>query len=187
MKAVTANERGQSTIEFMLTITLMMGFILFFMQLAFVFGFASYAHYATFMAARALLSAGPDGADAQSRARDVIVATLKQGDNQSGADRFSFIAQGSGTGDPLGFQDQPPTQYVPGDRTSSWMQGVRYRFRSRLFLIPLGGNAAGSGSSANSVTLNAESWLGQEPGTQECLTYLKKVGTGTGVYFDNGC
>jgi hypothetical protein len=180
----TNKEEGQSTTEFALTLILLMSFVFFFMQISLIFGFGNYAHYATFMSARAYLSAGATPEDQIDRAKNVIVRTLKRSSTTSGIDRFPAIAMGTGGGDPQGFNTNSP-EYVPGDRNLSWLQGVRYTFRSKLFLIPLGGSSAssGSGSSVNQVTLTSESWLLREPSDEDCQTQLGKV---SGIY-DNGC
>ena len=39
---------------------LLMAFLLFYVQLSLLMGYGNYIHYATFMAARAYLSPGPD-------------------------------------------------------------------------------------------------------------------------------
>jgi hypothetical protein len=177
-------EEGQSTTEFALTLILLMAFVFFFMQLALIFGFGNFAHYATFMSARAYLSAGPNRDDQIDRAKNVIVQTLKRSATTAGIDRFPAIAMGTGGGDPQGFNVDSP-EYVAGSKDLSWLQGVRYTFRSKLFLIPLGGKSASSasGNSANQVTLTSESWLLREPTEDECQTQLGKV---SGIY-DNGC
>ena len=176
-------EEGQSTTEFALTLILLMGFVFFFMQISLIFGFGNYAHYATFMSARAYLSAGANRDDQIDRAKTVIVRTLKKSVVSTGADRFPSIAMGTGGGDPQGFNVDSP-EYVPGDRNLSWLQGVRYTFRSKLFLIPLGGKSkSAAGNSVNQVTLTSESWLLREPTEDECQTQLGKV---SGIY-DNGC
>jgi hypothetical protein len=163
------NRKGQSTVEFALTLILLMAVIFF--------------HYATFMSARAYLSAGPDQSDQMNRAKLVIEKTLKQSEILANRDRFPGIAQGvGGSGDPAGFDAGPPAEFVAGQRSSSWMQGVRYTFKSRLFLIPMGGSSA-NGGSANSLTLTSESWLGRETDEDECQTQMGKV---QGIY-DNGC
>lgn len=180
-------EEGQSTVEFALTLIFLLSFVFFFLQLALIFGFGNYVHYATFMSARAYLSAGATSDDAQNRAQNVIVATLKRSATQAGIDRFPAIAQGyqaQGTESqgPTGFAINDP-HYQPGDYNSSWLQGVRYTFRSRLFLVPMGfGGVAGSGST-NSVTLTSESWLGHETSDEDCASQLGQV---KGIY-DNGC
>jgi len=184
----TKKEEGQSTIEFALTLIFLMAFVFFFIQLALIFGFGNYAHYATFMSARAYLSAGASSDDAQTRAQNVITRTLKRSMTQSGIDRFPSIAkgyqsQGTESQGPTGFGINDPN-YQPGDYNSSWLQGVRYTFRSRLFLIPMGGLGGSAGSSStNSVTLTSESWLGHETSDEDCAGQLGKV---KGIY-DNGC
>jgi hypothetical protein len=170
-------EEGQATVEFALVMLLMLGFILFYIQLSFIFAFGNFTHYATFMSARAFLSAGPDIQDQMERAQAVIKRTVKTGSG----DRFPSIAKGSGGGDPEGFE----TISTRGDRDSSWMNGVRYTFKSRLFLLPMGkdGGAKGGKKSVNEVTLTSESWLGREPTHDECKTEMGKYPG----YWDNGC
>jgi hypothetical protein len=185
---VDLENSGQATVEFVLTFILFFAFVLFFFQLSLVFAFGNFAHYATFMAARAYLSAGVDNQDQQTRARDVIVALLKKSAGASGVDKFPSIARGTGGGDPGGFEVTPPSQYDPLDPGLSWMQGVRYTFKSNLFIIPLAGfgRNASSGAnnrSVNSVTLTSESWLGKDPSEADC-----KADMGKGSWFwDNGC
>ena len=102
-----------------------------------------------------------------------------------------MIAQGVG-GDPAGMAlDSSGTQNFQPIRTLSWLQGVRYTFRSRLFLLPFGGSGAPSsgnanvqgGSSVNSLTLTSESFLGREPADGDCQEQMAKW---NGIY-DNGC
>mgnify|MGYP000331888638 CR=1 FL=1 len=178
-------EKGQSTLEFALTMILLLAFMLFYFQLTMVFAFGNYVHYATFMSARAYLSAGSDISDQRTRARDVIVQMLKRSAGQAGVDKFPSLAKGSGGGDPGGFQVDPPSQYSPTDSTLSWMQGVRYTFRSKLFVLPMAGSGkagASSGDTQNAVTLTSESWLGRDPSDDECRSDMGKKGI-----LDNGC
>lgn len=182
-----AGESGQSTIEFALMLILQMGFIFFFIQLSLIFSFGNYAHYVTYIAARAYLASGPDPADQEERARAYAEKMLKR--PGGGRDRFAFIAKGVGD-DPSGLQIGKHEGFFDAkDRRFSWLQGVRYTFRSRLFLVPLGGSSrqpapralnGGAQGPANSVTLTSESWLGREPSVDECRREM------TGVY-DNGC
>lgn len=182
--SISAGEKGQSTIEFALVLFLLMSFLLFYVQLALMMGYGNYAHYATFMAARAYLSAGPDHNDQTQRAQTVIVRMVKKGPGQEGVDRFPSIAKATGDGDPTGIQIAEPDNFSATDRNLSWLQGVRYSFKSRLFLIPLGtGSGAAASVSNSSVTLKSESWLGREPSYLDCQTDMKaKLGI-----FDNGC
>lgn len=183
------NNSGQSTVEFVLTFILFFAFFIFYFQLSMSMAFGNYAHYATFMSARAYLASGPDLQDQKDRAREVLVRMVKKSVGQSGVDRFPSIAKGFGPGDPPGFLVDPPPQYVDGDKSLSWMQGVRYAFKSKLFMIPLAGSGkanASSGSaqdSFNSVTLTSESWLGREPADNECRQDMGN----NGWLFDNGC
>lgn len=187
------SEQGQATVEFALMMTLLLGFTFFFFQLSLVFAWGNYVHYATFMSARAYLSAGPTRQDQIDRAKTVASRTLKRGAGMSDVDRFPSIAKGVGAGELTGLQINPPSQFNPSDRAYSWMEGVRYAFRSRLFLIPFAGSssdnaapqrqlAGGQAASANAVELTAESWLGREPAHDECVAEMEKKGI-----WDNGC
>lgn len=173
-----SNQSGQATVEFALTLLLLMAFILFYLQLSLMFAWGNFVHYATFMSARAYLSAGPSLSDQQERARNVIVRMLKR-KGSSGTDRIPFIAKGEGGTDVAGFLVDPPSEFNPTDRNSSWMQGVRYTFKSRVFLLPLAGKIDGS---VNSVTLTSESWLGREPTYEDCAVFMDNLGI-----TDNGC
>jgi hypothetical protein len=183
------NESGQSTVEFALTLILLLAFMLFYFQLSLVLSFGSYVQYATFMSARAYLSAGPSREDQATRARDVIVQMLKKSAGQSGMDKFPAIAKGFGQGDPAGFNVDPPSQYNPTVRDFSWMQGVRYTFKSKLFMLPLAGSGSAgrqekaSMSALNGLVLTSESWLGREPPDDECRNDMGK----NAWFFDNGC
>ena len=174
------NEWGQSTVEFALTLILLLAFVLFFFQLSLVFAWGNYVHYATFMSARAYLSSGLDESDQRDRARAVIVQMLKRSAGMSGIDKFPTIAKGVGGSDVPGFEVDSPAQYKPHDRSYSWMQGVRYTFKSKLFMIPFAGSKRGS---LNSVTLTSESWLGREATSQECQQDMGRQNW----IFDNGC
>jgi hypothetical protein len=176
-----ANQSGQSTIEMALTLVLLMAIILFFLQLTLIFGYGNYIHYATFMSARAYLSGGPDRDDQAQRAKDVLYHMLAKGGQAGAPDRWGFIGQGTGGTDPVGADigDSQNPAFSPTDRNFSWLQGVRYTFKSRLFLLPLG--RANAASSANMLTLVSESWLGREPTYTECTSAL------AGGDYDNGC
>lgn len=175
-------EEGQSTVEFALTLMLLMAFVFFFMQLSLIFGIGNYVHYATFMSARAYLSAGPNQDDQTTRAKNVIISTLKAGQTLENRDRFP-VAQATGGSSGLPGLDIDPPPFQMGNRSLSWLQGVRYTFKSRLFLLPLTGAGGATNTSPNSVQLSSESWLGREPSDSECQ---KQLGPMNGIY-DNGC
>ncbi len=106
-------QAGQSTFEFALVLFLLMAFLLFYVQLALMMGYGNYAHYATFMAARAYLSAGPNKGDQTSRAHNVIVRMVKKGQGQEGVDRFPSIAKADRRGGSQGGPDRRAGQFQP--------------------------------------------------------------------------
>src|SRR4051794_23440686 len=83
-----SNTAGQATIEFALTMILLLAFILFYFEITMIFAYGSFAHYATFMSARAYLSGSADSEDQVARAKSVIVRLVKRGEGQSGSDRM---------------------------------------------------------------------------------------------------
>ena len=173
-------ESGQSTVEFALTLLLIVIFFLTFTQISLLFGFGNYVHYATFMSARAKLSAGGAPDDQATRAQAVLTSMIKTSNGPGGKDRWGSIGQGIGgsSGDVKGADLGDGAQYAVGDPALSWMQGVRYTFKGKVFLVPFGGDA-----SSSTVTLTSESWLGQEDSYQKCSEAL----TANGAAFDNGC
>jgi hypothetical protein len=177
---IIVDKKGQSTIEFALSMILFISFLFFFFQLSMFFGFANYTHYAVYMSARAFLSAGADKNDQQARATAVIVSLLKKTASEPGIDKFPSFAKGVGEGLPIGLEIISNTS----SRNSGldWMNGVRYTFQGKLFIIPLSGLGKNA-STNNFVTLTAESFLGRDPPYDECQTDLGII---NGI-FDNGC
>jgi hypothetical protein len=169
---MSETESGQATLEFFLTLMLFLAVTFFFAQTSLVFGWANYIQYATFMSARAYQSGGPDEADQRARAERVLNRMLKR---QGGsADRIPALAKGVST--EIGGWDG---EFRPGVRASSWAEGVRYKFRSRVFVIPLPGFDG-------RVELTSESWLGREPSSAECKAYMEDGHPRPWIY-DNGC
>lgn len=174
------SESGQSTVEFALTMILISGFMFLFFQLSLLMGFGSYIQYATFMAARAYLAAGPTADDQQERARTVIEQMLRSG----GQDRLPTIAKGdgaSGGGIPGLSFDAP--QFNAKDRNFSWLQGIRYDFKGRVLLMPIGTGSATKPGAA-SLSLTSESYLGRETSAEACRAEMQNRGGGI---YDNGC
>lgn len=166
-------QSGQSTLEFILTIGLLMAFSLFFIQLSLVFGWGNYVHYATFMSARAYLSA-TETADQQAEAAKSVLTRMVRKNSQ---DRLPSVAKGEGAGDFPGFSLNHD-RFAPQDRNLSWLEGVRYKFKSRLFMIPLPGSPRGG--TGNTLSLTSESWLLRDPSDSECRAAMKGL-------IDNGC
>jgi hypothetical protein len=161
---------------------LLLVFVFFFLQFAMVSAIGNYIQYASFMGARAYLAAGRTETDQQQRAKDTMIRMLKRSTGQAGIDRWGTLVEGTG-GEPggvlIGKGDQAASRDAL-DPTFSWQEGVRYRFRSKLFLGWLGGD-----SSISLLELVSESWLGREPNYDECLEDIRgRVGQ---VVIDNGC
>lgn len=177
-------ESGQSLVEFALSIFLVFGLLFFFIQLALVLSWGNYVQYATFMSARAYLSGGPNKTDQTDRAMDVLRRMVKRG-AISNNDRFPMIAQGfEGDDDTVkGASVGGGSQFDPGDYDLSWMQGVRYTFRSRLFVLPIGRPGARPDASTGQAVLTSESWLGRDPTYQDCLSVMRQLKG----QIDNGC
>lgn len=191
MKARDASQLGQSTVEFVLTLILFVGFLFFFMRLSYFLAYGNLVQYATFLAARSYQAAGPDPDDQVQRARLVVIRLLKKSEGETGTERFPTIAQGVGAGDVAGAVIGPGTGYNPTDDANSWLQGVRYTFRSRLFVSLLGSSPqstapAPQGEVPGSVSLTSESWLGREPTESECQAEMGGLNGARGV-LDNGC
>lgn len=170
------NERGQSTIEFALTVVLFISFILFFYQLSHIFAVGSYIQYATFMSARAFQSGGKNPADQTERAEKTFQAMMKR----NSKDRFKYAVTGAGGGNLAGLSVGQGAQFDSANPAYSWMEGVRYTFRGKLFLMPLFGRGADQGAA---VELTSESWLGREVTYDECVESI----TSMGGLSDNGC
>ncbi|MBC7691386.1 MAG: pilus assembly protein [Methylotenera sp.] len=177
----SGHDSGQATLEFALALSFFMAIMLFYIQLSMSFAWGNYVHYATFMSARAYLAAGTDEEDQQERAKSVLVQMVKKGVGREGADRFASIAKGVEGGSPVGAKIGAGSQFSPTDRNLSWLQGVRYKFRGKLFMIPFAGSAK-AGKEVNYLTLTSESWLGREPTTSECTRDMGQMGI-----TDNGC
>jgi hypothetical protein len=180
---IKKSESGQSTVEFALTMILVSSFIFLFFQISMVMGVSSYVQYATFMAARAYLAAGPSADDQRTRARTVIQQMLKSSGNAT-QDRLSSIIKGEGGNDGtvpgLSFDAD---QFKATDRNYSWMRGIRYSFKGRVFLMPIGKGGT-SQKNLPTLSLTSETFLGKEPSTQECQAEMKNRGDGI---LDNGC
>ncbi len=177
-------ESGQSLVEFALSMFLVFGLLFFFIQLSLVLSWGNYVQYATFMSARAYLSGGVSPTDQRQRAQDVLTRMVKRG-VVSNDDRFPMIAQGyQGDDDTVrGSSIGGGPTFDPGNYDLSWMQGVRYTFRSRLFVLPIGRPGATPDASKGQAILTSESWLGRDPTYQECMATMGQLKG----QIDNGC
>jgi hypothetical protein len=181
--------KGQSLVEFMLTCIAFFTFLFMVVQVFIGFGVANYFQYATFMAARALLP-GRGNPQAQiSTAKSVLSYMVKRGE----VDRFPSFAKGSGGGTPEGFitVGASPRVSLGADksRDNSWEQGAAYRFKLKLYMMPMV-RGAKSGSK-NALEIQSETWLGRDPSENECRDQLARRKQGIGSQrewsIDNGC
>jgi hypothetical protein len=157
---------------------LLLSFSFFFIQVCLILAWGNYTHYATFMAARAYLSGGGDEDGQTERARMVLERMLKR----NGRDRLPNVARGVG-GSSLAGAEIGPGPGFGADRASSWAEGVRYTFRSRLFVIPPGLPGERLSDDRNSVSFTSESFLLREPTYGECVEEM----TSREGLVDNGC
>ena len=171
-------ERGQSTIEFLLTFVFVLAFIFTTLKLSFIYTNGYLVHYATFMASRAYMvvdtnSNQPEGSDASAkrRAREVFR-------------RFPLKKFIGGYDQNLQFND-PDSGGQNFDR--NLYVGVYTDFVHRLGLSPLVGGQ-------KEVRFRSESFLGREPTRAECVERIceamKLVGGNCenhSTVFDNGC
>lgn len=183
----SSDESGQSTIEFALSLIFIMGFTMFYLKLSLVLAYGNFVQYASFMAARAYLSSGPDQADQVARAKDTIVQLLKKSEGQTGIERFPFAAdavRGAGNIEGVpGVLIGAGEFFGAGDPAKSWQQGVRYTFKGKLpFLLGNQQAAPRTSEGQPGLELKSESWLGREPSYVECEDDLGRMGI-----FDNGC
>ena len=146
------NQRGQSTIEFIMTFTVAIGFIFLFMQMAFNYTNGYLIHHATFMASRAFLTA-------DSEQRDSRVG-------EDNADKFTrkiflhympdFLKPDKNKFHVNGVMDMDRRAFV----------GVYYDFTQIFSLSFIGGK--------DEMYFRSESFLGREPTRGETISQICK-------------
>lgn len=173
---------GQGLIEFILTLFAFFTIAFMYVQISLGFGAANYFQYATFMGARAYLSGAKD-ADSQ---RGNAIAVMEKMTQPNGKERFPNIAKSSDNGnEPKGVTIGGPAHGVaPGTaeaRTKNWEQGVTYKFKMRMYMIPI--VKAPTNGKGSELELESQSWLGRDPTFVECQKYMISKHGDT----DNGC
>ncbi len=143
--------------------------------MCFVMAYGSYVQYATFMSARAYLSAGPTQEDQYNRASEVLSQMLRG----RGGDRFKMFGAGEGGGTEIpGASIGNHGDYIANKREFGWLEGVTYHFKSKLLPIRLNREMR-----QETIELQSESWLGREPSYGECADAMGQKNW----KFDNGC
>lgn len=174
---VSKNEKGQSTVEFILTFAFGVSLILVIFNSALNYATGFLVHYATFMSSRVYLTAdahiggigsvGPSLSDASERARQAY----------NNYNLNIFIPQGQ-------FQINPA-----GNTTSDEYPTVGAYTKFELSIDMLGRLAG-----AQKLEMVSESFLGKEPTRAECATRTCRAVTGGEscegldiTLYDNGC
>lgn len=101
-----ADEGGQVIVEFILVFAMLFTMIFLFVLMSWGIAFGHFAHYSTFMAARAYLSGGITQADQVDAAGGVLGETVKA----NGQDLFPFMAKSRNGTD----RDATGSEPVPG-------------------------------------------------------------------------
>lgn len=203
-------EAGQVIVEFVIVFSMIMTLIFLFVQMSWGIAWGHYAHYATFMAARAYLSGGSTQGDQVEAAGAVLRQTLKAG----GKDPFPFLAPSRAGGD----RDTTGTEPVPGamvgthpeaigkerSRLYSWAEGVQYNFNIKLFLLPISKMVADNGHGETikpgkgdergkaiewkgMIPFTSDAFLGRDISVDECFNEMSRLSTNTGINRgDNG-
>lgn len=204
-KKIRKSESGQAIIEFLIVSTLIITLMFVFIQVAWAIAFGHYAHYATFMASRSMLSGAVSQTDQLDAAEEVLRTTLK---NASGNDILKFLARSRGaderdaTGpEPVDGATVGTHPYAAGKENSrlySWAEGVQYNFSVKLFLIPLASFVAkeGVGESIQAGTatepakpiewkgflrFTSDAFLGREPTVDECQREMTRISSSIGI------
>lgn len=146
--------KGQSTIEFIMTFTVAVGFIFLFLKMALNYTDGFMVHHATYMASRAYLVSDEDrrsldegDARAMSKAREVFTKYLPEG-----------LVKGVETGS---LKENNPD---PGKTKFHAFVGVWIEFYQRFSMGFIGGK--------ESIHFVSESFLGREPTRSESRTQV---------------
>lgn len=169
-----ANNLGQSTIEFIISLGLMFSMIFLFMSLSYNYVHGFVVHWSVFRASRTFLvyernSSSDSGTDGEAKNQARIVY------EQSGLSE-NFIKNGSNR-----FQAQ-----MPGD--PSRLYGISLKFKQRFSMFSFFGGT-------DDLNLTSESYLGREPTKQTCLERVCQAIQSSSTcgselvvtFFDNGC
>ncbi|MCO5143537.1 MAG: pilus assembly protein [Oligoflexia bacterium] len=204
------SESGQAIIEFLIVSTLIITLMFVFIQVAWAIAFGHYAHYATYMASRSMLSGGVSRTDQTDAAEEVLRATLN---NASGNDLIKFLARSRGGDERDASGPEPITgttvgthPYAAGKENSrlySWAEGVQYNFGVKMFLIPLASFIAkeGEGESIQAGTatepakpiewkgylqFTSDAFLGRESTVDECQREMTRISSSIGINRGDG-
>jgi hypothetical protein len=172
-------QSGQSVIEFIIISLTFFTFFFILAKSALNMAQGHYAHYATFMAARAYFAGNASKAAQLEAANRTLLGYLGEEGKRYG---LKPDDEAEGNGQVPGSLVGEGPEFVATDINKSWQQGVTYSFKQRLYVMPLIGTVSSRGRSGQ-IKLTSESWLGREISSQECSQYLDQKGW----LYDNGC
>ena len=205
MKKRKKAQAGQAIIEFLIVMSIILTLIFVFVQLAWSIAWGHYAHYATFMASRAYLSAGITKQDQVDAASSVLNSMLKTG---AGQDILPFVAK-SRRGDERDITGEEPVTGAfigthptavgsENSRPFSWAEGVQYNFDVRVFILPLASFIANEGKGKTieigdadnpakaveykgAIPFTSDSFLGRETTVSECVLEMNRISNSLGI------
>ncbi len=213
----TGNESGQTFMEFLVVVMVIIALIFAFIQIAWSLAWGHYVHYATYMAARAYSSAQQNQTDQVAAASAVLTAMIKR--EGTAEDLLGNIAPSRG-GDNRDIQGDEPVAgafigthpvaegFGMDTRFFSWAEGVQYNFMFKLFILPLAwwlqrdeGKTIDVGPEGEAqpiiwtgfIDLTADAFLGREVTNEECRTFLLRLSglnprsDRADYLYDNGC
>lgn len=173
-----SEESGQSTIEFLFTMTIALGILFSFFKMAIVYTNGYLVHYVVFQASRAYMVG--EGHSGQESASDLIASDRAR----SLFDSYNLPGIVHNFQSPL--QIESPDDHR--DSETNLYIGVRTRYEENL-MIPLS-------TAKIPLEMISESYLGREPTRAECFHQvcqaMRDVGSGAGCKIhstvdDNGC
>jgi hypothetical protein len=169
-------EKGQSSVEFIISFIVVVGFVFMYVKVALNFTNGYVVHYANFMASRALLvyegnNNTPDGGDGAAKARAIEVWKT-----------FNIEAVLGSAAESLSLE-----QRLPGSVPNALFVGTTVEYQDRFTIF-------GNVGSTEKLTFKSESFLGREPSIAECVQRtceaFKELGISCGkntTVMDNGC
>lgn len=143
----TKNNKGQSTIEFIMTFTAAVGFIFVFLKMALNYTDGFMVHHATFMASRAYLVSDDDRQE------------VSEGDARAFAKAKLVFTSYMPNGFVKGVDSSQLKENNPGSMTNHAFVGVHLQFMEKFSMGFVGGQQM--------VKLVSESFLGREPTRSE--------------------
>jgi hypothetical protein len=152
----TLDNKGQSSIEFIISFVFILAFVFMFLRLALNFATGYLAHYATFMASRVFLS--------QDMAVQSTQAVIGQASGGGGSDSASGLAQREFQKyrlDLVGVDTTSLRFNLPGQNNLYEYVGAIFELEKPITVLKVIGGES-------KVKLQSESFIGKEPPRIEC-------------------